>query len=236
MVVLRQYTKQGILSRPAITSVPTRNGQICYIGGELYACIDGTALQLFHYDGLSVTLEKTLDTFTSPSTTGTGAGVESNGGGKLMVTLRLDTGTPTVRFIFIRSYDIALGTTDWQAAVDTSTDEGGICFNGYQWMVSYRNTALPSTHRLLRLDVDGQAASFVLSTNLANALPTPAITCTDLCWDGVSLWTLQAGVVIHYTLDARLPPREVFRFTPAGGANSQGITTDGNDLLIMSRT
>jgi hypothetical protein len=237
MVVLRHYTKEGVLSRPALTS-PTQNGAICHIGSDKYACCSALVLQLFSYGGDGITLDKQIATFPSGAPVRTAKGVECDRAGKLWVTRRFDipSSPSDIREFAIEQYDLDSGAVDTPlVSLGGSNNEGGIAFNGNQWWVSFQGTTVPKFESLWNVELDG-ATPFTANNAIfmEDAAPAGAYA-EDMCFDGIHLWTLQAGVVICYEMDGRRVPSEVFRFTPAGTSKS-GLTTDGVDLLVMSRT
>lgn len=233
MAVIRIYGKDGSLKSPALTT-PMPQGGLCHVEGDQFASADSLGVYLIRVTPGGVTQDRKLVTLTGPGAVQTGSAVDiaSNRGGKLVVTMRHDTGG--VRQLYVRGYDIETGTQDLNASLGPSANEGGIAFNGTLWWVSYESTAFGNPDRITQLDISGPSVSVTRDTALSLASPATTFF-ASLTWDGIDLWALVGSSVGQWEIPGRQAPSRQQSWTAAGGVH-KGIATDGQNIYILSRT
>lgn len=237
MVQLRTYNKlTGDVLRNITATVA--NGRLDYIGNSQFVTTEVGVTNQFAVQDTSTIILKTLITF-GVNEDGYGVAIQRR---QLMgdvedslepegqiLYVAMDEIIAAVHVYAIRLYDIATAPATLLATINLGevNDWGGICTDGHRVYVAFNVGALPATNRIALYEIEGGTATQLKSWSVTTLA-------ADLCHDGYYLWAIEGTNAVQYEQVGNAAPVQVNSFALAGNTQ-RGITTDGQNIFVLSR-
>lgn len=239
MVQLRVYDKQGNTLASFTSSV--RNGRIDYLGGGNYILVDNTGIDQFTIVGATTKLVRTLVASWAVGDAARGVTMQrrmllgdvedslDQEGQAILVGMETTVGG--LPAYTLRQYELSSAALLAETTLVTPSVSvwGDIATNGQHFYMAHTDTALPTAQKRITMFALSGATVTQLVSWIVTTMPV------GMCHDGLYLWAIEGSNAIQYEQIGVAAPVQVNSFALTGLTIS-GICTDGQNLIVLSRT